>query len=292
MTENQISALPGIESFVVEPEGLGTALRISIARPSPAAIAAAGGKLSVIFLTDADYAFGTAVEAARIGQYAGEVGPAAIVGIGYAEERGDYAFVGMRRGLDFYRGPRRAMDMPGAGTLELGGAGAFLAALLDTVAPEVERRFPEAAGARRLLFGMSAGGHFAAHALTRRPDAFAAYAMMSPAFVDFPPAPGDEQMVEAVRALPSGFIPPGTAVFLSAGSREEEPGEPLAAASIIGNAYRMRAALTAHGVSTELCLFEGETHISVLGAAITRAIHSLVPAPGAPSWQAALPATE
>jgi len=288
MTENQMSALRDIESFVVEPEGLGTALRISIARPSPAA----DGKLSVIFLTDADYAFGTAVEAARMGQYAGEVGSVAIIGIGYAEERGDYAFVGMRRGLDFYRGPRRSMDIPGAGTLQLGGADAFLAALLDTVAPEIERRLPEAAGARRLLFGMSAGGHFAAYALIRRPDAFTGYAMMSPAFVDFPPSPGDEQMVEAVRALPPGSIPPGTAVFLSAGSREEEPGEPLCAASIIGNAYRMRAALAAHGVSTELWLFEGETHISVLGAAITRALHALVPASGAPSWQAALTASD
>lgn len=288
MSEHQTSAPPGVENFIMEPAGLGTALRISLARPSPAA----HGELSVIYLTDADYAFGTAVEAARMGQYAGEVGPVAIVGIGYAEEQGDYAFVGMRRGLDFYRGPRRSMDIPGAGTLQLGGADAFLTALLDTVVPEVERRFPELTGARRLLFGMSAGGHFAAHVLTQRPEAFAAYAMMSPALIDFPPTPGDEQMVEAVRALPPGSIPPGTQVFLSAGSREEEPGEPLAGASIISNAYRMRAALAAHGAMTELCLFESETHISVLGAAITRALHALVPASGAPGWQAALAADD
>jgi predicted alpha/beta superfamily hydrolase len=290
MSEHQTSALPGIESFIVEPAGLGTALRISIARPSPAAIA--HRELTVIYLTDADYAFGTAVEAARMGQYAGEVGPVAIVGIGYADEQGDYTFVGMRRGLDFYRGPRRSMDIPGAGTLQLGGADAFLTALLDTVVPEVELRFPALTGARRLLFGMSAGGHFAAHVLTQRPEAFAAYAMMSPALVDFPPRPGDEQMVEAVRALPPGSIPPGTQVFLSAGSREEEPGEPLAAASIISNVYRMRTALAAHGATPELSLFEGETHISVLGAAITRALHVLVPASGTLEWQAALAASD
>jgi predicted alpha/beta superfamily hydrolase len=68
-------------------------------------------------------------------------------------------------------------------------------------------------------------------------------------------------------------------VFLSAGAREEEPGEALAAASIISNAYRMRAALTAHGVSTELALFADETHISVLGVAITRALRFLAPSP-------------
>lgn len=292
MSEQHTSALPGIETFILDDREIGTALRVSIARPMAGAVAAAGAELSVIFLTDADYAFGSAVEAARMGQYAGEIGPVAIVGMGYAKESGDHAFVGMRRGLDLYRGPRRSMEIPGFGTLELGGADAFLAAILDRVAPEVERRFSEATGARRLLFGMSAGGHFAAHVLTRRPGAFAGYALMSPALVDFPPVPGAEQLVEVVRAMPPGSIPDGTAVFLSAGSREEEPGEPLAAASIIGNLYRMRAALSAQGATTTLCLFEGETHISVLGAAITRAIHTLVPAPGAPCWQSPLTAGE
>ena len=289
MTDTPISAIPGVESFVVAPDGLGAELRISIARPSAPATGATAGVPSVVYVTDADYSFGSVVEAARMGHYAGEVGPAVIVGIGYAEERGDYAFVGRRRGLDFYRGPRRSLEIPGFGTLELGGAEAFLAALLDTVAPEVERRMPEVAGARRILFGASAGGHFAAYVLTQRPEAFAGYAMMSPALVDFPAAPGDEQMVEAVRALPAGAIPSGTAVFLSAGAREEEPGEALATASIISNAYRMRAALAAHGVSTELALFADETHISVLGVAITRALRFLAPSPGAQSWQTVLP---
>jgi predicted alpha/beta superfamily hydrolase len=292
MDNTQISAIPGVESFVVAPDGLGASLRISIARPSSPAVGATAGALSLVYVTDADYSFGTVVEAARMGHYAGEVGPAVVVGIGYAEERGDYVFVGRRRGLDFYRGPRRSLEIPGLGALELGGAEAFLAALLDTVAPEVERRMPEAAGARRILFGMSAGGHFAAYALTQRPDAFAGYAMMSPALVDFPPAPGDEQMVEAVRALPAGAIPSGTAVFLSAGAREEEPDEALATASIISNAYRMRAALAAHDVSTELVVFADETHISVLGAAITRALRFLVPSHGGSSWQAALSAKD
>ncbi|WP_153141863.1 alpha/beta hydrolase [Paraburkholderia agricolaris] len=287
MSDTPISAIPGVESFVVAPDGLGASLRISIARPSTHAMGATVGAASVIYVTDADYSFGTVVEAARMGCYAGELGPAVVVGIGYAEERGDYAFVGRRRGLDFYRGPRRSLDIPGFGALELGGADTFLTALLDVVVPEVNRRLPETAGARRILFGMSAGGHFAAHVLTQRPDAFQGYAMLSPALVDFPPAPGDEHMVDVVRALPAGAIPTGTAVFLSAGAREEEPGEALAAASIISNAYRMRAALAAHGVSTELALFDDETHTSVLGVAVTRALRFLVPSQGAPASQVA-----
>jgi predicted alpha/beta superfamily hydrolase len=281
MTDTSISAIPGVESFVIAPSGLGTRLRISIARPVTPVTGPTASAPSVVYVTDADYGFGTVVEAARMGQFGGEVGPAVLVGIGYAEERGDYAFVNRRRGLDFYRGPRRSLEMPGFGTLELGGADVFLAALVDTLIPEVERRASETIGARRILFGMSAGGHFAAFALTQRPDVFQGYAMLSPALVDFPPMPGDEQMVEAVRALPGGSIPSGTAVFLSAGAREQEPGDALSAASIISNAYRMRAALAAHKVKTELTLFSDETHISVLGAAVTRALRFLVPPPAA-----------
>lgn len=115
--------------------------------------------------------------------------------------------------------------------------------------------------------------------------------MISPALTDFPPTTGDERMIEAVRAFSVGAIPSGTAVFLSAGSREEEPGEPLAAASIISNAYRMRSALAAHGVATALAVFADETHISVLGASISRALRFLVPGQNPASWQSALAET-
>lgn len=277
MSDSAIAAIPGIESFIVTPEGFGTSLRISIARPVASGVPTIAAP-ALIYVTDADFCFGTVVEAARMGCQGGEVGPAIIVGVGYAEETGDYAFSQIRRGLDLYRGPKRAMEIPRVGSLQLGGADAFLAALLDTVGPEVERRVPEAAGGRRVLFGVSAGGHFAAHVLTTRPDAFAGYALMSPALIDFPPSPGDEQLVEAVRAMPKGAIPGTTTVFLSAGAREEEPGDTMAAAaSIISNAYRMRSALIARGVATELKVFPDETHISSLGAAVTRALRFLVP---------------
>ena len=278
MTRSAPSAIAGVETFVLHPDGLGTGLRISIARPSDRwGRGAPAGPLSVVFLTDADYAFGTVVEASRLGQFGAEVGPMIVVGIGYADEHGDYAFVEQRRNIDFFRGPRHSFEVPGLGSLEIGGADAFLAALLDTVAPEVERRAPETAGARRVLIGMSAGGHFAAHVLTQRPDAFQGYALLSPALFDPWPAPGDEQLVEAVRALPSGSILPDTTVFLSAGGREEEPGNPLADGAIISNVYRMRAALAAHGVRTELAVFADETHNSALGVGATRALRFLVP---------------
>lgn len=276
------SAIPGVETFVITAREAGIDLRISIACP-PAGTPGSAAAPSVIYVTDADFCFGTVVDACRLGLLGGELGPAIVVGIGYADETGDLVFSQYRRGLDLYRGPFRTVDIPGTGSLSLGNGDAFLAALLDTVIPEVERRVSEARGARRLLLGVSAGGHFAAHVLTQRPDAFQGYAMMSPALVDFPPTPRACQMVEAVENLPSGIIPTDTHVFLSAGAREEDPADPIAGASIISNIYRMRAALSAKGIVTRLTVFADETHISVLGAAVSRALRFLLPPPQSPT---------
>lgn len=274
MARHLLAAIPGVETFELAPKGLGVNLRISIALTSAAG---QGNRPALIYVTDADFSFGTVVEAARMGGQGGEVGPAIVVGIGYAEESGDYAFSQVRRGQDLYRGPRRSIKIPGEREVQLGGADTFLKALLDTVDPEVKRREPRAVHAQRILFGASAGGHFAAHVLMHRPNAFEGYAMISPALIDYPPIPGDDQLVQAARALKRGAIPPGRRVFISVGSLEEEPGDPAATASIISNAYRMRGALAAHGIETKLVVLPGETHISSLGAAVSRALRFLVP---------------
>lgn len=277
-----LSALPGVETFTLSPIGLGVDLRISIARPLPDRADTEAAPV-VIYVTDADLCFGTVLEACRIGRFGGEVAPAIVVGIGYGAETGDLAFTQQRRALDFYRGPLRTIDLPGAGPLPIGGADAFMTALLDTVAPEVERRLPAAQDARRVLFGMSAGGHFAAHVLTQKPAAFQGYALLSPALMDFPPTPGACQMIDAVHELPSGFIPESARVFLSAGSKEEDPTDPVAGASIISNIYRMRAALAARGLQTNLTIFPSETHLSGAGAAVSRALRFLAPPQSPPT---------
>ena len=273
------NSLPGVDTFVVEPPGLGTALRISVAPPAhPMFVAPRPGPHPVVYVTDADFCFGAATEAARMMASAGEIAPAYVVGIGYAQETGDYGFVNVRRALDFYRPPRRSMEVPGFGSLTLGAGDVFLKALTEQVFPEAERRHPDIDPRRRFLFGMSAGGHFAAYALTQAAQAFAGYAMLSPNLRDWPPTPGEDVMVDAIAALPEGHIPEGTRVFLSAGDSEDDPGTWLASAAVIGNIYRLRAVLAAKGVETGLAVFAGETHTSVAGAAISRALRYLLPA--------------
>lgn len=287
----------GIETFVIEPPGLGTALRISIARAIQPAVGANDGPSAVVYVTDADYMFGTVVDAVRVGSLGGELAPAVVVGIGYAEEKGDLAFVSTRRFLDFYRGPRRSFSAGAYGSFEFGGADAFLAALRDHVIAAVERRVGDDP-ARRVLLGMSAGGHFAAYAMAEAPELFQGYALMSPMLVD-PQSPvagalsqsvGDPVMVRLIEQLPA--LPEGRRAFLSAGALEEDPGTMFADFAIISNAFRMRAALARHGVETQFVQFPGETHGSVAGAAIARGLRFLLPVAAGPDWRAALAATE
>lgn len=291
----------GIESFIIEPPGLGTALRISIAQPVQPVMGAGEGPSAIVYVTDADYCFGTAVDAVRVGSFGGDLAPAVVVGIGYAEEQGDLEFVSKRRFLDFYRGPRRSFDAGAYGSFEFGGADEFLAALRDHVIASVEQHVPHIDPARRVLLGTSAGGHFVAHVLTQDPGLFQGYALMSPMLID-PQSPvdgalaqsaGDPVMVRLVEDLPEGALPPGLRAFLSAGALEEDPGTMFADFAIISNALRMRTALARHGVETRFTEFPGETHGSVTGAAIRRALQFLLPPVDTkPDWQAALAATE
>ena len=290
-------ALANVESFIIEPSGLGVALRVSIARPvKPVVGEYTPGSDPVIYATDADYHFGTVVDTVRVGSYGGEVAPAVVVGIGYAQERGDLEFVSRRRFLDFYRGPLRDFDAGAYGKFQFGGADEFLSALRAVIV-KVEQHVSGIDPALRVLLGTSAGGHFAAYVLTQEPRLFQGYALMSPVLIDpqplvngLPvPSIGDGALVRLIQDLPSGTLPSGLRVFLSAGEREENPGNPLGDYAIISNAYRMRTALARQGVATEYAQFVGETHGSVPGAAISRALRFLLPPAGSGmDWRKAL----
>jgi len=287
----------GIATFLIAPPGLGVTLRISIAQPVQPAIGSDPTRpAAIVYATDADYLFGTVVDATRLGSFGGELAPAVVVGIGYAQETGDLSFTSARRFVDFYRGPWRSFDAGAYGSFEFGGADAFLAALRDHVIPKVENHAGQIDPERRILLGTSAGGHFAAYVLSQAPELFQGYAMMSPMLLDPQPivdgavaqSSGDGAMVRLIQDLPEKALPTGLRVFLSAGEREEDPGSMFGDFAINSNALRMRTALARHGVATEFAQFAGGTHGSVTGAAISSALRFLLPVSAKPDWRAAL----
>ena len=292
--------MPGVETWIIEPPGLGVALRISIARPvQPAVGGDSDANVAVVYATDADYLFGTVAEGARVGSFGGDMAPAVVVGIGYADETGDLSFVTKRRFLAFYRGPRRGFDAGAYGSFEFGGADAFLAALKDHVIPAVEKHVVNIDPGRRILLGTSAGGHFATYVLSRDPGLFQGYALMSPMLVDpqahengiLPRQQGDGSMVQLVESLPDDALPAECRVFLSAGELEEEPLSMFADFNINSNAMRLRAVLARRGVDTQYFSVPGETHGSATAAASRRALRFLLsPQTAKQDWREALAA--
>ncbi len=146
--------------------------RVFIAKPTGEA---PPGGFPVIYMTDGNSVFGTAVEASRL--QARALGPVVIVAIGYPI---DTPFDGDRRYYDLtpktdVRNFRQRLGRDVA----TGGQDEFLDFIVGQVRPLVESRYaidPK----RQTLFGHSLGGQFVLHALFTRPTLFQNYVAGSP----------------------------------------------------------------------------------------------------------------
>lgn len=243
---------------------------------APAGPAPAGG-FPVIYLLDANAAFGTLVEAMRRGaarRGATGIGEAVLVGIGYP---GAETYDRTRRTFDYTTGP----SAEGAGPAT-GGADMFLGFLDREVRPMIAREFPIDPG-RETLLGHSLAGYFALHVLATTPGRFGNYIAVSPSVW------WDE------RGLRAGFAglarhaaiagrPPR--VMISVGEWEEAPApwlDPAVRAEIAERRARRqmvpgarRFAADLAGLDPRLTVrFEelaGEDHASVVPATMSRAL--------------------
>jgi len=222
----------------------------------------------VIYLLDANAVFGTMVEAVRVQARRPEktgVVPAVIVGIGYPEET-PFA---PGRFYDFTL-PVPATELPtrpdGSAWPEIGGAEAFLAFIEEELKPVIEGEF-KIDNKRQALFGHSLGGLFALHVLFTKPTAFRTYIAGSPSIHW-----NKRRLFEAERQ------------FVSRLEREALNVEILLAVGELEKHHQSRindntkaladrlSALADRGVYVEFKEFEGEGHVSVLPALISRAV--------------------
>lgn len=200
-----------------------------------------------------------------------------VVGVGYPSGE---PFDGAARTFDFTAPgvvPGAPARPDGRLWAETGGAESFRDFLTNDLIPLIEREW-NASAERRTLFGHSLGGLFAIDTLLKRPEAFRSYVAASPSlwFGGHPPAPGTD------FAAHLAALPPRDLTML-VGSLEEPDGisavDPLRAERqrrnrIRGNARDLLDALmnSATGLRANLQVLAGETHASLLPAAVSRAV--------------------
>jgi predicted alpha/beta superfamily hydrolase len=257
--------------------------------------AQAGEDLPVLFVTDGDLLFATAAEIARLYGLGGSRPTAMVVGIGYGAQ--DLAAFAKLRAADLTpplddAGRAKFDHKPELLGDKSGGADALLGFIVEVLKPEIARRYPRASTTNQALFGHSLGGLFATRALLTRPGAFAAFLIGSAAlwwngFSTLSLAPAFPAKVAALARRPRVFIGVG-------GAEQDLPGEVPAGSPmsleqlhelilsyrVIDGSAELAALLREAGLDeVSFASFEGEDHITVLPALLTRAMRMFVPRP-------------
>ncbi|MFD2183336.1 alpha/beta hydrolase [Rhodoplanes azumiensis] len=259
--------------------------RVYVARPHGKPPSPAGYPL--ILITDANAAFATVAEAVSLRSRRTEVTgvvPAAVVGLGYPiDEPLDL----VRRTFDYTPAPRGPLTMPprpdGSGWPPVGGADRFLDFIEADVLPAIGRDVP-LDPTRRTLFGHSFGGLFTLYALFTRPGLFRTCVAASPSiwFADRVILAHERDFVAALR--PDADL----RLLITMGGCEQEPTTVECDAvdadtriawkqrnRMVDNAREMAARLAplaGRGLTVDYVEFPDEDHVSVVPAAISRAV--------------------
>lgn len=261
------ATLPRTTTYRLWSEAIGQDFELQVAWPQAAV--AKGQRLPVVYVLDGNYSFAMAAQAARMLQ-AGPfpMPPTIVVGIGYHFERPeDAVHWGSLRVRDFTTCSDALFEAqyPGA-PIQPGGAEAFLDFLQQQVTPFLGERLP-LDETDQTLVGASLGGLFALYAMLRRPDAFQRVVTVSPAIYW-----GGRTLYDLEASLAARVQDLPVKLFLSAGSLEEAH-DPRC--GLVSNLYGLEGRLRGRdypGLDMTLRVFEGENHMSVFPAAVTRGL--------------------
>lgn len=232
----------------------------------PKAPPPAGG-YPVIYALDGDAVFYTLAESARL-QTRKPHGydPVVIVGIGYPSRE---PFDMERRCFDFTM-PADKDRLPwrpgGISWPDNGGADRFLDFIGTELAPEVGKHAPIDLG-RQAIFGHSLGGLLVLHALFTRPKAFRYFIAGSPSIWW-----NGKAILKEKTALEQAWTlrkpeSPLPRLLITLGAEELD--------YMLGDAQELAQSLKSwarFGFSSELVIFPGESHVSVLPAALSRTL--------------------
>lgn len=272
------ASLASTRRYRLRSETIGETYQIDVALP--ATRAPAGRPTPVVYLTDANTIFGIAAQALRFLQQGDGAAPALLVGVGYCLD-------GVVRPRNAYGALRtrdltpsldegflaRILEAQEEGRLPVevrpaGGADDFLAFLIEQVRPFIADRY-DIDHQDQTLVGSSLGGLFSLYALLTRPGAFGRHGALSPSLWW---RGGELFGLEAEVAKTAADLP--VDLFMSVGGEETDPQWNMVretkrfAATLEGRRYP-GLRLTSH-------VFEGETHTSVIPAALSRGLRTLL----------------
>lgn len=254
---------PNVEIKDWKLDGTGREYRIMMSTPTEPA---PKGGYPVIYVLDANWMFGTTLDAVRRIASRPDVNEAVVVGIGYMP------------GVKLDSARMRDLTPAFAGAPEgAGGAAAFLGFIETQIKPHVQNKFTIDTR-RESLIGHSFGGLFALHTLLSKPATFDTYVIASPSVWFGEKAldalkPGFFDMVSAGDDRPS--------VLLTVGEYEQsaDPDFPppdlkmLQSRHQVDNAKAYQAYLRSSGLTdTQFEFIEKEDHFTVVPAAISRGI--------------------
>lgn len=256
----------------------GSEYRIFISKPDRPA---SGKGYGVAYFLDGNAVFGLAAEALRLQTFRqSEIEPTVLVGIGYPT---DAPYDIRRRTLDLTPAAAARATLPrpdGSDWPPSGGAEKFFGFIEDELKAVIEAEFP-IDRERQAIFGHSFGGLFVLHILFTHPEAFQTYIAASPSVWW-----KDCAIIESEQAFAAegSRKTRGRQLLITAGSREQDPGaspygaergEWVRKARMVENAEEMVGRLSrlpAENVRVDFMKFDGENHISVIPAAISRAV--------------------
>lgn len=274
-TDDAPATILSTHRHALHSEAIGETFQIDVALPSPWMGQRKDHPLPVIYVTDANTVFGIAAQALRFLQNADGVPPCLLVGIGYQlqgprRRRRDYGGLRTRdltptfdaafhETLLAQMGDRPLPDIGPAG-----GGDLLLDFILEDVRPFIAARYATDPNDQTLV-GSSLGGLLNLHALFTRPGAFQRHVANSPALWW-----DSLQLFEDEAALTRDALPKETRLFLSAGGLETDRRWPM-----VDHMRAMADRLSARGLAVTSHVFEGESHTSVIPAALSRGLRSV-----------------
>jgi predicted alpha/beta superfamily hydrolase len=250
-------SIPGTETHQMRSTTNGVEYRIDVALP--AGYATSGTRYPVFYILDSNLAFSIATMTYRGFRLEKSVPEIIIVGIGYpGDDPAPYTPEYHASRSRDYTPTNVEATLPGSG-----GAGPFLRFIKAELIPMIDARY-RTDPADRALGGHSLGGLFTAYALLNDPTIFKRYWIGSPSLW------WDKEKIQTtVPAARARAEPAKGRALLTVGANEG----PI----MVPPMQRMAAALRLGfpGLTIGSVVFPDESHVSVLGASISRALRFL-----------------